>query len=222
MTLAALFTLMGVWAAVIVTPGPDVVQIIRVSPRGKAAGLLCAVGIVVGIVFWLCASLAGLSALIAVRPGLLGALQIIGGAFLFWMGTQSLRGGVQVLRNRHEAQRVEDYTDEVTDAGDIEGMTNGRAFHLGLLTNLSNPKALVFFGAVFAQFIRPEMSIAWAVAVAVILSLMSLLWFSTLALVVRAAARWFAKYSAHLDVLAGIIFVGFGAFMVYEGAITVF
>ncbi|WP_325168570.1 LysE family transporter [Corynebacterium macginleyi] len=58
-----------------------------------------------------------------------------------------------------------------------------------MVTNLSNPKALVFFGPVFAQFIRPDMSTTWTIAVAVILVAMSVTWFSSLALIVGLPAN---------------------------------
>ena len=72
---------------------------------------------------------------------------------------------------------TENYTEQAIAAGSINDMTGWRAYKLGVVTNLSNPKALVFFGAVFAQFIRPDMSLTWTVAVAVILLAMSVTWF---------------------------------------------
>ncbi|WP_325167974.1 LysE family transporter [Corynebacterium macginleyi] len=68
-----------------------------------------------------------------------------------------------------------------------------------MVTNLSNPKVLVFFGPVFAQFIRPNMSTTWTIAVAVILVAMSVTWFSFLALIVRTASRWIAHHSGAID-----------------------
>ena len=69
---------------------------------------------------------------------------------------------------------TENYTEQAIAAGSINDLTGWLAYKLGVVTNLSNPKALVFFGAVFAQFIRPDMSPTWTVAVAVILLAMSL------------------------------------------------
>ena len=86
------------------------------------------------------------------------------------------------------------------------------------MTNLSNPKALVFFGAVFAQFIRPDMSVGWTTAVALILAAMSFVWFSAFALLVRAAARWTARYSAGIAMVSGLVFGLLGVVMAGEGA----
>lgn len=146
MTISSLLTLMGIWLAALVSPGPDIVQVIRVAPRSTRAGLLCAVGVFSGTVFWIVASLAGLSALITARPGVLSILQLLGGLFLLYMGVSSLRSGLAARRAPAYEVDTEDYADQARAAGDadVEDKTNWRAFKLGLVTNLSNPKALVF------------------------------------------------------------------------------
>ena len=234
---AALVTLLGVWVAMIVAPGPDVVQIIRVAPRSTRAGIMCALGICTGIVVWLTASLAGLSALIAARPSLLGLLQLVGGGFLLWMAYGSIRSGLAQRRSALNSARStsqdsaenavesagsfdEEHIEQAVSTGDVEDITAGRAYKLGMLTNLSNPKALVFFGAVFAQFIHPDMGLEWTVFIAILLTVVSVAWFSTFALIVRAAARFLTKYSAHLDIGSGLIFGALGCVMIYEGILT--
>ena len=215
MAFASLLTLTGVWLAVCIAPGPDVVQVMRVASRSVRAGLWCTAGITVGIAVWLTASLAGMSALIAARPGLLGLLQLFGGLFLAWMGTQSVHSGVRARRAPSHIVATED--SPAAPVADTE--MPAHAFRLGLYTNLSNPKALVFFGAVFAQFIRPEMSIAWTFAVGIWLLALSTAWFVVVTFIVRGFSTWLAKYSPLIDVLAGVIFIILGAVMVYEGIV---
>lgn len=206
---------------------------------------MCALGICTGIVVWLTASLAGLSALIAARPSLLGLLQLVGGGFLLWMAYGSIRSGLTQRRAvlnsarstsqdsaenaaENAAETVtqsagsfdEEHIKQALSTGDVEDITAGRAYKLGLLTNLSNPKALVFFGAVFAQFIRPDMGLEWTVFIAILLTVVSVAWFSTFALIVRAAARFLTKYSAHLDIGSGLIFGALGCVMIYEGILA--
>lgn len=215
MAFASLLTLTGVWLAVCIAPGPDIVQVMRVASRSVRAGLWCTAGITAGIAVWLTASLAGMSALIAAHPGLLGLLQLFGGLFLAWMGTQSVRSGVRARRARSHIVATED--SPAAPVADTE--MPAHAFRLGLYTNLSNPKALVFFGAVFAQFIRPEMSIAWTFAVGIWLLALSTAWFVVVTFIVRGVSNWLAKYSQLIDVLAGVIFIILGAVMVYEGIV---
>ncbi len=215
MAFASLLTLTGVWLAVCIAPGPDIVQVMRVASRSVRAGLWCTAGITAGIAVWLTASLAGMSALIAAHPGLLGLLQLFGGLFLAWMGIQSVRSGVRARRApSHIVATVDSPAAPVADTE-----MPAHAFRLGLYTNLSNPKALVFFGAVFAQFIRPEMSIAWTFAVGIWLLALSTAWFVVVTFIVRGFSNWLAKYSPLIDVLAGVIFIILGAVMVYEGIV---
>ena len=215
MAFASLLTLTGVWLAVCIAPGPDIVQVMRVASRSVRAGLWCTAGITAGIAVWLTASLAGMSAFIAAHPGLLGVLQLFGGLFLAWMGTQSVRSGVRARRAPSHIVATED--SPAAPVADTE--MPAHAFRLGLYTNLSNPKALVFFGAVFAQFIRPEMSIAWTFAVGIWLLALSTAWFVVVTFIVRGFSTWLAKYSPLIDVLAGVIFIILGAVMVYEGIV---
>ena len=66
------------------------------------------------------------------------------------------------------------------------------------------------------------MSPTWTVAVAVILVTMSVTWFSTFALIVRAASCWIAHHSAAIDIVSGHIFAGLGLVMAVEGVIELF
>lgn len=203
MTFGALAALIGVWGTALVSPGPDVVQIIRVAPRGVRAGLMCALGIVAGLVVWISASLAGVSALIATHPGVLHVLQVLGGAYLVWMGVSAVRAGLNARGGLGEVKP--------------QAVNPARAFRLGLSTNLANPKAVVFFGAVFAQFIRPDMSAGWTVAVALIMLGVALVWFCGFSLLVRAGARFLERYSSAIDATSGAIFTLLGAYMVVSG-----
>ena len=109
--------------------------------------------------------MAGLSAVIAARPSVLDALQLIGGLFLIYMGVASIRSGFASRRGSTVVVGTENYTEQAIAAGSINDMTGWRAYKLGVVTNLSNPKALVFFGAVlrslFAPICRPLGPLRW-------------------------------------------------------------
>ena len=66
------------------------------------------------------------------------------------------------------------------------------------------------------------MSPTWTVAVAAIRVAMSVTWFSTSALIVRAASRWIAHHFATIDIVSGLIFAVLGLVMAVEGAIELF
>jgi len=51
----------------------------------------------------------------------------------------------------------------------------------GLLTTLSNPKAIVYFVSVSSQFLRPDQNWQWGVYLVAIMISITLIWFSLVA-----------------------------------------
>lgn len=238
MTLGALATLAGVWFITIVVPGPDLVQIIRAGMRSKKAGVYCALGVAAGIAIWVVLSVAGLSALIAANPEVLVGLQIIGGCYLLYMGLSALKG-VWDLRTKHGERGTRDVasTDAsaagggVMDPGFADDAQGGKdeiprvlgkwkAFRMGMLSDLSNPKTVVFFGAIFAKFLTPDMGLNWALIVGAVLIVEALVWVIFFALIVQVMSRWLMKYHAAVDFIAGLVLAGVGIWMLVEGVLA--
>lgn len=221
MAVSEFIALLAVWIAAIASPGPDLLQIIRLGAKSRASGVWGALGIMTGNALWICGSLLGLSALINAYPGVLTVLQLLGGSYLLWMGVNATRGGLATRRQATVpvtvgAPRADAAAD--TDAGAGAASTSAsRAWRLGLTTNLANPKAILFFGAVFAQFVRPEMGAGWAVVIAVVLILTGVVWFVGFALAVRLLAAKLVRNAAVIDIVTGVIFMALALFMLYEG-----
>lgn len=225
MAVGSILTLLGVWGAAIVSPGPDVVQITRQGARSKRAGVWAALGVMTGNSGWILASLLGLSALLTARPALLAWLQLIGGAYLAYLGVSSIRGGLATRRQAARAVHADvpsgsrdSVTPEVPPKRTDADPTAGQAWRAGFTTNLANPKAVLFFGAVFAQFIEPGMGWGTTAFVAVLLIAVGLAWFVSFALAVRAFSARIAENSVVIDLVTGAIFCLLAAVMVVEGA----
>lgn len=225
MTTATLFALLIVWIAAIVSPGPDLVQIIRLGSRSRSDGIWAALGIMVGNSIWICASLLGLSVLISTTPVVLSALQLIGGAYLTWMGIGAVRSW---WRQRNHARQVARAVERVmegagvgTGPGAVSLLGAWPALRVGVATNLSNPKAVLFFGSVFAQFITPDMGLGWSVFLAVFLIITGLLWFVGFAVLVRTFATAVTRNGAVIDLITGVIFIALGMFMVWQGVVGI-
>lgn len=222
MTFSTLVTLIAVWIAAIASPGPDLVQIIRLGSRSREAGIWAALGIMVGNTIWITASLAGLSALINATPDILNILQLAGGAVLVWMGYSGIRGGLATRRRSATVVARSTPAAGGAVAGEKKASISGdmsawQALRTGIWTNLANPKAVLFFGAVFAQFIRPDMGIGASVLVALVLIVVGVAWFVGVALAVRGLAAKILANSAIIDIVAGVIFLALGGYMVVEG-----
>ncbi|WP_297850888.1 LysE family translocator [uncultured Corynebacterium sp.] len=207
MALGQLLALIGVWVAAIASPGPDVVQIARLGVKSRAAGVACAVGIMIGNTGWIAASLLGLSALIQAAPEILAVLQLVGGAYLLWMGIGAVRAGF--------AARKTTTSDDVAPAA---ALPTSKALRIGIATNLSNPKAVLFFGAVFAQFVKPGMGWEWMLVILLTLVVIGFAWFVGFALLVDKVSGFLDRYGHVVDVVTGLIFVALALWMIVEGA----
>ena len=211
MTTGALLSILVAWLLAIASPGPDLVQLLRVGAV-RRNGVACALGIMSGNLLWIVASMLGLSALVDNVPGILTALFLAGGCVLAWMGQGALRGGL--------AARKQDAV--LSDAASsllTTQMTTVQSWRLGLVTNLSNPKALVFFGAVFAGFVPPDTSWAMRTVVLVMMMVTGVAWFVFVAVAVSvpALSKRLQAAGAWIDILAGTVFLILAAVLVIEG-----
>ena len=126
------------------TPGPNMLLAmthgIRFGLRGALptmAGLLLALGLIMA------GSIAGLGALLATSERLFSVVKYAGAAYLIWLGYQAWRAPVS-----------ENTPDNPATA---EGESSGwQRFRTGFLVAMSNPKAFVFFTALFPQFMRAD------------------------------------------------------------------
>lgn len=220
MTISTYVALVGIWVAAIASPGPDLVQIIRLGAKSRAIGVACAVGIMLGNTVWIAASLLGLSALIKAVPEILAVLQLIGGIYLMIMGVGAIRAGLSAQK----LQVAESGAEQARAQANSKEHTTAQALRIGVYTNLSNPKAVLFFGAVFAQFITPGMGWEWMLLILITLVVIGFGWFVGFAVLVDKLASFLARWGHVVDLVTGLVFVALavwmlvGAFQVVLGA----
>lgn len=117
------------------TPGPNMAWLAALSlAEGRRAGWVATAGIGIGLALNAMLAALGLVELLSVRPGLLSGLRWAGVALMLWLAWQ--------------AWREADLTPDAPKRGGI-----GRHFASGLLVNLFNPKALLFFVVVVPPFL---------------------------------------------------------------------
>lgn len=206
--LSALFTIAGVHLIALASPGPDVFIVMQTAAsRSRKEALCCVFGIALGVAFWVTLALLGLQWLFDTFIWLHKIVMGLGGAYLLWMSFNILR---QALSRSQIAENVE---------AEIQS-SPAKAFVTGLLTNLANAKAIVYFSSVFALFITPDMSGGYSALIGFLVVLETLLWFSLVALLLgmpkpkqiyRSAGRW-------IDGVCGIIFGTFGSALLYSAA----
>ena len=123
---------------IVIVPGPTVTLVVANSLRhGVRAGLLNVAGSQVGFTLMIGIVLAGLASLIEALGWWFDWVRFAGAAYLVWLGIRLLRSsGSLVAPQSAQGPRV-------------------GFFLQGFLVMMSNPKALLLFGALFPQFINP-------------------------------------------------------------------
>lgn len=130
------------------TPGPAVLFVTsQAAWRGPKAGLAAAVGVSIGNLVYYLFSALGLVALIAASHAVFVALKWIGAGYLVWLGLMAIAGSFKDAPARAAPRPAH------------HGIWDG------IVVQLANPKALLFFVALLPQFIDPARSLPEQVAI---------------------------------------------------------
>jgi threonine/homoserine/homoserine lactone efflux protein len=199
-----LLAFVAVAAVVTITPGPGTAMVIRSALRGgRGRAFRTIIGNEIGVMMWGLLSVLGISALVAASRIAFDVLRLVGAVVLVFIGLQSLlrRGG-------------EDASSE--SAARPDRLRAG--FRDGLVTSLSNPKLAVFFVSLFPQFIPKGWPVLGStLAMACMIVVLDLVWFSGVAAFVNAAQRAFRQTLARrVERITGAILVGLGVRLAVE------
>jgi threonine/homoserine/homoserine lactone efflux protein len=124
------------------SPGPDTVVMLETAAvDGRRSALVTATGLALARSIHVICAAAGLAALLKTAPIAFAVVRIAGAAYLAWIGLQMLRSPRETAP-RGEAHR----------RAPRSSLTN---FRRGLLTNLLNPKTLLFCSVLLPQFVTP-------------------------------------------------------------------
>lgn len=184
-------------------PGPDMILLLQTGARqGQGMALATVLGLAVARSCHIALAALGLAALFKVAPWTFDVVRIAGAAYLLWMGIQMLKPGSLSSPNvAGEAPQAPSWT---------------AAARRGLLTNLLNPKALLFCSVLLPQFIHPDAgSVAGQFAMlGVVLVVTGLLFDSVYALAGSWVGRWLQRSPSAQKVqqwLFGGLLIGFAA-----------
>ncbi|CAG2132446.1 Leucine efflux protein [Cupriavidus yeoncheonensis] len=186
-----------------ITPGPDTAYIVgRSVAQGRAAGVMSALGVSAGCCVHALATAFGLTALLAASPTAFTVIKFAGAAYLVWLG-------LRLIWRRPEGS---------ADAAGTPSARRGlRAlFMQGFLTNVLNPKVVLFFVSFFPQFVdphAPRQALAFLLLGAIMV-LMSTLWNTLVAWLAGTLTRRVGqapRLKCWLDRLVGTAFIGLGA-----------
>ncbi|SDS63551.1 Threonine/homoserine/homoserine lactone efflux protein [Halopseudomonas xinjiangensis] len=177
-----------------VTPGPSVLVCVSTSINlGARSALITAFGSTAAIVCIMGLSALGLGATLAASETLFTVLKWVGAGYLLYLGVASI-----ISADR-------DITVPETTQTTSKGL-----FVRGLLVGASNPKALLFFGALFPQFIVPgQPHLPQFVLLGVTFVFLELFWLGVYTLFAAKAKSWLQqpRRARLFNRTTGVVFV---------------
>jgi threonine/homoserine/homoserine lactone efflux protein len=197
-----LLPLLGVWLIVVASPGPDFLVLVQqATGRSRRHGVMAALGINTGLLVWATGSMLGLSVLFARLSWLYDIVRYAGAAYLVYLGVRTL----WAARRGRPAPVA-------TPPAERQPGGLGRAWWIGFLTDIGNPKAAAFFGSLFGAMLPPGTSAGLrAVLVALIVGIATV-WYLTMALLfgLRPVARIYQRARRWIDRVMAAVFIALG------------
>jgi RhtB (resistance to homoserine/threonine) family protein len=195
---------MSVSFVAMVSPGPDFLIVLRNAlGLGRKHGIVTALGIGAGLSIHMAYCLMGIGLVISQSILLFSAIKYAGAAYLLWLGYKSIKSkgwsiDASAAKNKQKSLK--------------------KAFAEGFITNAFNPKATMFFLALFTQVIAPETPFSWQLIYSISIIIVAAIWFSTVSIVLthttlRAALARFSKW---IDRVTGVMLIGLGLKIITE------
>ena len=127
--------------SMVCSPGPNMIYLIsRSITQGRMAGFISLLGIMLGFVIYIIATMFGLTVLFLAVPAVYEAVKWAGAAYLLWLAWNSIKpGAISIMEPRT-----------------ISNELPRKLFLMGLMTNLLNPKIAILYVSLLPQFEDPE------------------------------------------------------------------
>jgi threonine/homoserine/homoserine lactone efflux protein len=190
--------------AVIVTPGQDTALTIRNTLMGgRRGGIATATGVAGGQLVWTIAASAGITALLVASEPVFLAVRLAGAAYLVYLGATSLWAAWRGVAPAHLAPGTSGPT----------SLAPSRALRQGFLSNLGNPKMVVFFSSLLPQFVPPGgPTFLTMLGLGLVFCTMTLVWLSAYAWLVARAGNVLRRPLVRrtIDAVTGTLLVAFG------------
>ncbi|MCS0791603.1 homoserine/threonine efflux transporter [Cytobacillus pseudoceanisediminis] len=202
----SLLTYISIAAMMVVIPGADTMLLVKNTlSYGPKAGRYTVLGMATGLFFWTLIAILGLSVVIAKSVILFSTIKYLGAAYLIYLGIKSF-----FAKSLFSLEEIQAQANAPTASSSRH---NKESFMQALLSNVLNPKTVLVYITVMPQFIDLNGNVnQQLIMLALILTLLAVLWFLTLVYVIDYAKKWLnnSKFQKVFQKSTGLILVGFG------------
>ncbi|MGQ0915567.1 LysE family translocator [Acinetobacter baumannii] len=182
----------------VILPGPDFVITVRQSVRyGYLIGCLTAIGIGVGISVHVFYTLVGIGFLIQQSEWFMSLIRTAGAAYLVYLGWQCLRSQPNT-------------TIEINGQAGYDTPSLFKAFTMGFLTNALNPKATIFFLAIFTTVVSTTTPMKVQVFYGVWMCMVNAIWFMVVSVLFAQpiVRKRFLEFGVYFERVMGVLLIG--------------
>ena len=182
------------------SPGPSMALIIRNSIKyGRISGILFSLGHAIGIGIYATVSVLGLQFILINNLLLFNAIQFCGSVFLLILGVLFLRDTAHNLSLENEQKNV-------------------NSFMQGFAISILNPKILIWFAAIFSQFIEISSTNFVKLAMVLIASSIDGLWYIILTIVVTGfGLKQFLEHNTNIiQKISGVILISISIIILHK------
>lgn len=202
--LTVIFTTLALYAAVVISPGPNFALISRLAVSGaRSSALGATLGLAIAATFYAVLSMTGLALVLTRVSWLAGMIQIAGGCYLVYLGLMAwISSGSQTTLSQQ--------------GGASDSLSRG--LRIGMLVNLSNPKGIAFFIGLYAVAVPPETAIWAKLTVLTGGFALEILWYSfvTALLSGQTARRAYERFGRWIERSIGTLLAAFGLRLISE------
>jgi RhtB (resistance to homoserine/threonine) family protein len=191
----------------VASPGPDFAMVVRQSlAHGRRAAIWTSIGIGTAILVHVTYALLGIGILLRAYPVAFATVKYVGAGYLAWIGARAL-----MSRPRHGlAEAPFGSKAAITRPAQPSGRA---AWTTGFLTNVFNPKATLFFVAIFATLIDPATPKLIQGAYGLWMSVTTMAWFVMVSVFFtrEMVRRAFLRGGHWIDRIMGAVLIGLAA-----------
>jgi threonine efflux protein len=190
-----LIALSGVLFLSVASPGPNFVIVTSTAVTSRRAGVMTGLGLAAASGTWALAAIAGLSLIVAQAAWIATALRFAGALYLIWLGIKMIASARSTL-----------------PVAALPAHSGWRAAKKGYVVSMTNPKAIAFYGSIFALMVPVHAPIWFDVTVVALAIAISCAWYCAMALlashpVVRGVL---VRRKAVLDSVTGALLMALG------------
>ena len=181
------------------TPGPDFLLVLKTSLNdGKRAGSLTSLGISTGLLIHCTIAMTGLAWLLESNSSIGLTVKYLGSVYLLFIAYNLIKD-----RNKNRSQSLVNSYETATELSDVQ------AFTQGFLTNLLNPKVVIFIGAVLSGFISANTNFNEKMILATIIVVQGgVFWFLfACSLQLKPVKLLFMKYQGFFNMIFAVFLI---------------